>query len=110
MTDFRDRDHDAYISRDLLSDLWRVDCPTCGPVAIGQGYRVDVAAMAARHQEAYGLAQGESAGSAREVAQSASDVSRGDIATELPGRVHPDRLRTHRLPREGRDLDPDPRW
>jgi hypothetical protein len=44
MTDFHARDHDVHISRDLLTDLWRGDCPTCGPIAIGQGYRADVVA------------------------------------------------------------------
>jgi len=108
MTDFRDRDHDAHISRDLLTDLWRVDCPTCGPVAIGQGYRVDVVAIAAQHRETYGAQPNESAGSAPEVARDAPDTSRAETATDLPGRGPIGRLRTHRRPSERRDLDPDP--
>ena len=108
MTDFRDRDHGAHISRDLLTDLWRVDCPTCGPVAIGQGYRVDVVAIAAQHREAFSVKQNELPESAPEIARDAPDAGRGETATELPGRGHAGRVRTHRLPSERRELDPAP--
>jgi len=91
----RVRNHDASVSREQLTDLWRVDCPTCGPVAIGQGYRADAMTIAARHKEAHAASAG-AAGAAT------------DQATDLPGRAHVERSRRHARPHERRDDDPLP--
>lgn len=77
MTDFHARDHDVRISRDLLTDLWRGDCPTCGPIAIGQVYRADVVATAARHRDTYAVGQSGTVESAPELVQGAPGSSRG---------------------------------
>jgi len=87
----RVRNHDASVSREQLTDLWRVDCPTCGPVAIGQGYRADAMTIAARHKEAH-----------------AASAGAADQATDLPGRAHVEHSRRHARPHERRDDDPLP--
>jgi len=94
MTASRCGNHHTYISREQLTDLWRADCPGCGPVAVGQGYRVDVLAMAARHRDAHSFGP------------SAHSPHLTDTAAELPGRVHTEHPRSHRRPLERRDLAP----
>ncbi len=94
MNAFRVRNHDATVSREQLTDLWRVDCPTCGPVAIGQGYRADAMTIAARHKEAHAPRTSES---------TAQPEAGGDVATELHGRAHTEHSRLHQRPHERRD-------
>ncbi len=89
--------HHTYISRERLTDLWRADCPRCGPVVVGQGYRVDASAIAAQHRDAHSL---------NAAADGTHERAIRDIAAELPGRVHAERLRTHRRPLERRDVAP----
>ena len=95
MNAFRVRNHDASVSREQLTDLWRVDCPTCGPVAIGQGYRADAMTIAARHKEAH------------TASASAADAA-ADQAADLPGHAHVEHSRPHARPHERRDDDPLP--
>lgn len=71
MTDFHARDHDDHIGRDLLTDLWRGDCPTCGPIAIGRVYRADFVATADRHRDTYAIEQIGAAERAPELVQGA---------------------------------------
>lgn len=99
MNAFRVRNHDASVSREQLTDLWRVDCPTCGPVAIGQGYRADAATIAARHKEAHAARPSESTGKAEATTDNAAD---------LRGRAHVEHSRPHARPYERRDDDPPP--
>ena len=107
MTAFRNRDHTAYVSREQHTDLWRVDCPTCGPVAIGQGYRTDAWAIAARHRTAHGLASSGPAASALDVARNPPETIGEEVVAELHGHAHPEHSRTHHLPRERLENDPD---
>jgi len=98
MSAFRDRNHEASVSREQLTDLWRVDCPTCGPVAIGQGYRADAMTIAVRHRKAHAAPPSESTAGA--------ETDRAE--TELQGRPHTERSRLHQRPHERRDHDPSP--
>ena len=100
MTALQDLVHTATVSRELHGDLWRVDCPTCGPVAVGQGYRDDARLIAVKHREAH--ARPSNAGLPETEKQQGHDDT-----TDLRGRAHAGRLRTHQLPRERLERDPD---
>jgi len=90
MTAPRVRSHDSSVSREQHTDLWRVDCPTCGPVAIGQGYRADAVAIAARHRQVHPSPPGEAPDRAER---------------EIPGRAQIEHARVHHRASERRDLD-----
>ena len=98
MNAFRIRNHDASVSREQLTDLWRVDCPTCGPVAIGQGYRADAMAIAARHKETH----------TERLRKSSSAAAASPAAADLPGRAQVEHARSHTRPHERRDDQPLP--